>query len=86
MVELHQDNPVAILNIVKGLTATICKREEQNVLATLAFADKISNLKKRLEDYRERVPLLTTNWPEGYVINDDTRVPNFVIPIEDGDH
>jgi hypothetical protein len=46
MVELHQDNPIAILNIAKGLAATICKREEQNMLATLAFAEKISELEK----------------------------------------
>jgi hypothetical protein len=24
--------------------------------------------------------------PEGYVINDETRVPNFIIPMGDGDH
>jgi hypothetical protein len=46
MVELHQDNPTAVLNIAKGLAATICRREEQNTLATLAFAEKISDLKK----------------------------------------
>jgi hypothetical protein len=44
MVELHQDNPVTILNIAKGLTATIQKREEESTLATLGFQDKISNL------------------------------------------
>jgi hypothetical protein len=51
MVELHQDNPVTILNIAKGLTTTIRKREEQNTLATLAFADKVSDLEKRLDNY-----------------------------------
>jgi hypothetical protein len=51
MVELHQDNPTAVLNIAKGLATTICKREEQNTLATLAFAEKISNLKKWLDNY-----------------------------------
>jgi hypothetical protein len=44
MVELHQDNPVAILNIAKGLATTIHKREQESTLATLAFNDKISNL------------------------------------------
>jgi hypothetical protein len=44
MVELHQDNPVAILNIAKGLTTIIRKREHQNALAVLAFNDKISDL------------------------------------------
>jgi hypothetical protein len=44
MVELHQDNPVAVLSIAKGLAAIIWKREQQNTLATLAFNDKISNL------------------------------------------
>jgi hypothetical protein len=86
MVELHQDNPVTVLNIAKGLTTTICKREEQYALATLAFAEKISELEKRLDDYREAVPLLTSDRPEGYVINDETRVPSFVIPIGNGDH
>jgi hypothetical protein len=86
MVELHQDNPVTVLNIAKGLAATICKREEQNALATLAFTKKISELEKRLNDYQEVVPLLTSNRPEGYVINDDTRILNFIIPIGDGDH
>jgi hypothetical protein len=44
MVELHQDNPVAILNIAKGLAATIRKREQQNTLAALAFNNKIFDL------------------------------------------
>jgi hypothetical protein len=60
MVELHQDNPIAILNIAKGLTTTIQKREEQNTLATLAFNDKISDLKRRLDNYRNTVPLPTS--------------------------
>jgi hypothetical protein len=51
MVELHQDNPTTILNIAKGLATTICKREEQNTLATLTFAEKISNLEKQLDNY-----------------------------------
>jgi hypothetical protein len=46
MVELHQDNPTTVLNIAKGLATTIHKREEQNTLATLTFANKISNLEK----------------------------------------
>jgi hypothetical protein len=48
MVELHQDNPTTVLNIAKGLTATICRREEQSTSATLAFMDKISNLESDL--------------------------------------
>jgi hypothetical protein len=50
-VELYQDNPVAVLNIAKGLATMIRKREEQNTQATLAFAEKISDLEKRLNDY-----------------------------------
>jgi hypothetical protein len=46
IVELHQDNPTTVLNIAKGLTTTIRKREEQNTLVTLTFAKKISDLKK----------------------------------------
>jgi hypothetical protein len=61
MVELHQDNPTTVLNIAKGLATTIRKREEQNMLATLTFADKISNLKKRLDNYRNIVPLPTSD-------------------------
>jgi hypothetical protein len=86
MVELHQDNPVAILNIAKSLAATIRKREQQNTLAALAFDDKISDLERRLDTYRNTVSLLTSNRPEGYVINNETRVPNFVIPTGDGEH
>jgi hypothetical protein len=86
MVELHQDNSIAILNIAKGLAATIRKREQQSTLATLAFNDKISNLERRLDNYRNTVPLPTSDRPEGYVINDETRVPNFIIPMGDGDH
>jgi hypothetical protein len=86
MVELHQDNPTTIHNIAKGLAATIRKREEQNTLATLAFANKISDLKRQLDNYRNTVPLPTSDRPEGYVINDNTRVPDFVIPIGDGEH
>jgi hypothetical protein len=44
MVELHQDNPITVLNIAKGLATTIQKREQQNTLATLAFNNKISNI------------------------------------------
>jgi hypothetical protein len=84
-VELHQDNPIAILNIAKGLTTTIHRRKEQNMLATLAFAHKISNLKRRLDTYQNMVPLLTSDRPKGYVINDDTRVLDFIIPIGDGE-
>jgi hypothetical protein len=61
MVELHQDNPTAVLNIAKGLAATIRRREEQNTLATIAFADKISDLEKQLDNYRNTVPLLTSD-------------------------
>jgi hypothetical protein len=86
IVELHQDNPIAILNIAKGLATTIRKKEEQSASATLTFAKKISDLEKQLDDYREAVSLPTSNQPEGYVINDNTRVPSFVIPIGDGDH
>jgi hypothetical protein len=86
MVELHQDNPTTILNIAKGLTATIRKREQQNTLAALAFDDKISNLERRLDTYRNTVPLPTSDCPEGYVINDETRVPNFIIPTGNGEH
>jgi hypothetical protein len=46
MVELHQDNPVTILNIAKGLAAIIRKRDQQNALATKAFSDKISDLEQ----------------------------------------
>jgi hypothetical protein len=86
MVELHQDNPVAILNIAKGLAATIQKREHQNTLATLAFDDKISDLERRLDTYRNTVSLPTSDHPEGYIINDETRVLNFVIPTGDSKH
>jgi hypothetical protein len=61
MVELHQDNPVAVLNIAKGLTATIRKREQQNTLAALAFDDKISDLERRLDNYQNTVPLPTSD-------------------------
>jgi hypothetical protein len=86
MVELHQDNLIAILNIAKGLATTICKKEEQSTSATLAFAKKISNLEKQLDDYWEAVSLPTSDQPEGYIINDNTRVSSFVIPIGNGDH
>jgi hypothetical protein len=85
-VELHQDNPITILNIAKGLAATIQRREQQNTLAALAFNDKISDLKRCLDTYRNTVPLPTSERPEGYVINDKTRVPNFIIPTGDRDH
>jgi hypothetical protein len=85
-VELHQDDPVTILNIAKGLTTTIQKREQQNTLAALAFNDKISDLERRLDNYRNMVPLPTSDCPEGYVINDETKAPNFVIPTGDGEH
>jgi hypothetical protein len=60
MVELHQDNPVAILNIAKGLAATIWKREQQNTLAALAFNDKISDLERQLDNYQNTVPIPTS--------------------------
>jgi hypothetical protein len=86
MVELHQDNPVAILNIAKGLAATIRKRDQQNALAAEAYGDKISDLKQRLDNYRNTVPLPTSDRPEGYIANDKTRALNFVIPMGDGEH
>jgi hypothetical protein len=86
MVELHQDNPVTILNIAKGLATTIRKRDQQNALAIEAFDDKISDLEQQLDNYRNTVPLLTSDRPERYVTNDKTRAPNFVIPTGDGEH
>jgi hypothetical protein len=59
-VELHQDNPVAILNIAKSLATTIWKREQQNTLAALAFNDKISDLEQQLDNYQNTVLLLTS--------------------------
>jgi hypothetical protein len=72
MVELHQDNPTTILNIAKGLAATIRKREQQNTLAAMAFNDKISDLEQRLDTYQNTVSLPTSDCPEGYVINNET--------------
>jgi hypothetical protein len=86
MVELHQDNPIAILNIAKGLTATIRKKEQQNTLAALTFDDKISDLEQRLDTYQNTVLLPTSDRPEGYIINNETRVLNFIIPTGDGEH
>jgi hypothetical protein len=86
MVELHQDNPITILNIAKGLAATIRKREQQSTLAALGFNDKISDLEQWLDTYQNTVPLPTSERPKGYVINDETRVLNFVIPMGDRDH
>jgi hypothetical protein len=86
MVELHQDNPVAILNIAKGLATTIRKRDQQNASAAKAFGDKISNLEQRLDNYRNTVSLPTSDRPEEYVANDETRAPNFIIPMGDGEH
>jgi hypothetical protein len=44
MVDLHQDNPVAIYNVAKGLTATIQKREEGYTLDCLTITDKVQEL------------------------------------------
>jgi hypothetical protein len=55
-------------------------------LAALAFDNKISNLERRLDNYRNTVPLPTSDRPEGYVINDETRALNFVILTGDGEH
>jgi hypothetical protein len=38
-----------------------------------------------LDTYWNTVPLPTSNRPEGYVINDNTRVLDFIIPIGDGE-
>jgi hypothetical protein len=86
MVELHQDNPTTILNIAKGLTSTIRKQKEQYTLGNLSLADKISDLKRQLDTYRNTVPLPTSDRPKGYVINDNTRIPDFVIPSGEGEY
>jgi hypothetical protein len=39
-----------------------------------------------LDNYQNTVPLSMSERPKGYVINDKTRVPNFVIPMGDGDY
>jgi hypothetical protein len=51
-----------------------------------AFGNKISDLKQRLDNYRNMVSLPTSNRPKGYVVNNETRAPNFVIPTGDGEH
>jgi hypothetical protein len=55
-------------------------------LAIEAFDDKISNLERRLDNYRNTVPLPTSDHSEGYVVNDETRALTFVIPTRDGEH
>jgi hypothetical protein len=54
-------------------------------LGNLSLTDKICDLKWQLDTYQNTVPLSTSEHPEGYVINDDARVPNFIIPIGDGE-
>jgi hypothetical protein len=39
-----------------------------------------------LDNYQNTVPLPMSDRPKGYVINDETRVPNFVIPTGDRDY
>jgi hypothetical protein len=85
MVDLHKDNLTTVLNIAKGLTATIRRREEQYMLGNLGLADKISNLKQWLNIYLNMVPLSTSEHPEGYTLNDDTKVPSFIIPYSEGE-
>jgi hypothetical protein len=52
----------------------------------VAFDDKISDLERRLDTYRNTVSLPTSDHPKGYVINNETRVLNFIIPMGDGEH
>jgi hypothetical protein len=85
MVELHQDSPIAVLNIAKGLTATIRKREEQYTLGNLTLADKMQDLKRHLDTYRETVPLPTSDRPDRYILNDNTRVLDFIVPCGEGE-
>jgi hypothetical protein len=41
-------------------------------------------LQARLDVYREMVPLSTSNHPEGYILNDSSRVPDFIMPCGNG--
>jgi hypothetical protein len=84
MVDLHKDNPIAILNIAKGLATIIQKWEEGYTLGNLAITDKVQDLKRRLDVYQEMVPLPTSDRPNGFVLNDSLRIPDFIMPCGDG--
>jgi hypothetical protein len=84
MVDLHQDNPIAIYNVTKGLAATIQKCKEGYILDHLAITDKIQDMQRQLDIYQETVPLPTSDCLEGFIHNDKSRVPDFVVPCGNG--
>jgi hypothetical protein len=85
MVDLHRDNPVTILNIAKGLATIIRRRGEQYTLSNLTIVDKIQDLEQQLDTYQETVPLPTSDHLDGYVLNDNARVPDFIVPCGEGE-
>jgi hypothetical protein len=84
MVDLHWHNPITIYNVAKGLAATIQKWEKGYTINCLTIANKVQELQKQLDVYWETVPLPTSNHPEGFIHNDESRVLDFIVPSGNG--
>jgi hypothetical protein len=70
------------MQIAQGLIETIRQREGDYQAERIRTTEWIRQLEGQAERYLANQ--LTQEIPEGYVQNDDSKAPHFVIPIQDG--
>ena len=63
--DLHNNNTILLVNIIRSLVATIKKREEEHVAAVKTFDDTLDSLQSKVLQYEETF----STPPDGYVEN-----------------
>jgi hypothetical protein len=80
--QLDINNPEAIMQITQGLIKTIRQQEGDYQAERTRATEWIRHLEGQAEQYLANQ--LTQEVSEGYVQNDNSKAPHFVIPIQDG--
>jgi hypothetical protein len=76
---LHQNNTMLLVNIIRSLTTTIKSQEETHKAAISSFDDTIARLDKKVKNYEDTF----STPPEGYVEN-NSHYPSLHIRVGKG--
>jgi hypothetical protein len=85
ILQLNQQNPEAVMDVAQGLIASIHKAQTERGEEREVRDTRIRELEAQLEHERLQMPQ-AGEAPDGFVLNNNDRAPNFVIPIQDGYH
>jgi hypothetical protein len=83
ILQLNQQNPEAVMDVAQGLIASIHKAQTERGKEREVRDTRIRELEAQLEHERLQMPQ-AGEAPDGFVLNNNDRAPNFVIPIQDG--